>query len=229
MRRDQSSQCALLDSAVPPHPLCFRGHHAWQGAGTSGAPPLPSCPCFSVSPELSPRRGLHSFGWRQAPGASLISAPPTSPPPASVFSSSGRNGPTFPPAVSWERRRQLQIKWRRINKPIPLPVGWSAVAEDVIALCAHAGERSRSRALLVGLPGLSLRGEAIEGSGQWSGSIFQPLEVVMDVHPECLLHPTRPQRRRGCKARGKTKTYGKILTSYLDSFMHHEPLQTCLS
>ena len=96
----------------------------------------------------------------------------------------------------------------------------------VAAFCAHAGERSRSR-VLVGLPGLSLRGVAIEGSGQWSGSIFQPLEVVMDVHPECLLHPTRPQRRPGdgdAKLEEKLKLNGEILTSYLDSFMQHESL-----
>ena len=99
MRRDQSSQRASGLCGPSPSPLLPRAPRVARGWNFWSAP-TPSCPCFSVSPELSPRRGLHSFGWRQAPGASLISAPPTSPPSASVFSSSGRNGPTFPPAVS---------------------------------------------------------------------------------------------------------------------------------
>ena len=106
----EQSEHPLLDAVVPPHSLFFGGH-AWQGAGTSGAPaPSPPSPhplpaSLTVSPELSPRRGLHSFGWRQALGASQISAPPTSPPPLLCFFLFWQEWADFP-SLSFMREKE---------------------------------------------------------------------------------------------------------------------------
>lgn len=146
MRRDQSSQHALLDSAVPPHPLFFRGH-AWQGAGTFGAPPAPHpVPAsLTVSPELSPRRGLHSFGWRQALGASRISAPPTSPHPPLFFPVlAGMGRLSLPQFHEGEGGSSRLSNEESTNRSLYLLDGLQSL-RMVTALCAYAGERSRSR------------------------------------------------------------------------------------
>ena len=76
-------------------------------------------------------------------------------------------------------------------------------------LCSHAGDRGLGGIPACWIPWAVPRGVATGGPGQRSGSIFQPLEMVMDVHSECLPHPTRPQRRRGAKLEEKRRLTGK--------------------
>lgn len=146
-----------------------RGWNFWSATPhpPPPSPPHPLPASLTVSPELSPRRGLHSFGWRQALGASQISAPPTSPPPLLCFFPvvAGMGGLSLPQFHKGEGGRSRLSDEESTNRSLYLFNGLQSM-RMVAALCAHAGERSRSLVLLVGLPGLSLRGVAIEGSGQ---------------------------------------------------------------
>lgn len=139
----EQSEHPLLAAVVPPHSLFFGGH-AWQGAGTSGAPaPSPPSPhplpaSLTVSPELSPRRGLHSFGWRQALGASQISAPPTSPPPLLCFFPvrAGMGRLSLPQFHEGEGGSSRLSDEESINRSLYLFHGLQSM-RMVAAFCAH--------------------------------------------------------------------------------------------